>query len=251
MKICVQLTDACLENNERVLPYVDAVAFRNIKTVFQTDKEKIFHTSGFVDDVSLELIQNNSFYNFLKLNSIKHISFDLGPSCERYSMEKGYWTPLSKTLDAYDFESIALKRLKTIKKHYDGVIALENLDYHKGGAYESVCEPNFIKRLINKFDVNFAMDIAHARVSASNLNIDFYEYIHRLPLKKITDIHINHPGYFNYEMQDLHDLPTEEDYKILDYIIDISKPSYITIEYNEDINKLIKAILSLRKKLDL
>lgn len=251
MKICAQLTDVCLENSAKILPCVNAVAFRDIETVFQTDKEKIFHASGFVDDVSLELIQDNSFYEFLKLNSIKHITFDLGPSCERYSTKKGYWTPLSKTLNAYELENIASKRLKTIKNNYGGIIALENLDYHNGGAYEFVCEPNFIKKIIEQFGINFAMDIAHAKVSASNLNIDFYEYISQLPLKKITEIHINHPGFFKGEMQDLHDLPTEEDYEILEYILDTSKPSYITIEYNGDINKLVKEISSLRKRLDL
>ncbi len=46
--------------------------------------------------------------------------------------------------------SESLKSLSEWSKSLDIPVAVENLDYHKGGAYEYICKPEFIKNLLNK-----------------------------------------------------------------------------------------------------
>lgn len=81
-------------------------------------------------------------------------------------------------------------------------LAVENLDYHSGGAYEYICEPEFINEVFkqNK-NLYLLLDIAHAEISAIELlgkKPEYclevtQEYLKRLPLERVIEIHINSP----------------------------------------------------------
>ena len=71
--------------------------------------------------------------------------------------------------------------------------AIENNNYYPLEAYDIIADPKFISEIVNENKINFLFDIAHAKVSASNMNIDFKKYIDELPMSKMIQIHICKP----------------------------------------------------------
>ncbi len=125
------------------------------------------------------------------------ISFHLGFSVEE--MEVGgqftFNKAKSKILSRQEVFSNINHNLNFLKSIFPGKeIILENLDYAPkdlSGCYEYVCEPEFIKKIIIQNQVGMLLDLAHAKVTAFNKKIDFYNYLFQLPLDRIKQIHMS------------------------------------------------------------
>jgi len=130
------------------------------------------------------------------------------------------------------------------------LLLLENLNYFKTGAYEHICDPEFISQVLEENDVFLLLDTAHVVVSAFNMGMDIYDYLNQLPLEKIFEVHLSKPGFINGNMEDLHSLPDEDEYKILSFLLKHSSPLYIAIEYYKDKDLLLDAYKILKKRLD-
>ena len=233
---------------------VEAVSVYNVKSLpsnFSTySHRKTFHTNGlintqFVDEMTDELI---SFFNS---NGICHMSFDCGPSCLDVCCnpeENNCYRPdkSSRTLKPDEIIEIAKDRINFIKNRFHGTIALENLDYHHGGAYEHVCEPDFITNLLKELDVFFTIDIAHLLVTSVNLGIEVSTYTAGLPLELVREVHLSHPEGGN----DKHHCPTSYEYDLLENILANSAPEYILLEYYQEPNKIIEENVKLYKFLN-
>lgn len=212
--------------------------------------KRAFHTNGFIN-IQFADEMTESFMRELERFGVYHMSFDCGPSCRNtyFNSEKNgiYWPANSSDiLKPEDIISIAEERMDYIKSHFKGSVALENLDYNPGGAYEYVCEPDFIKEMVEKLDVYLAMDIAHLLVTAHNFGISPFKYIERLPLERVGEIHISHPEGEN----DKHNCPTSFEYEMLEHILANSEPEFIVLEYYQDPKKIVDENLKLYKFLN-
>ena len=69
-------------------------------------------------------------------------------------------------------------------------ISVENNNYYKTEAYDYVTDPDFISSIVYDNDINFLFDISHARISAYNSGVDYCEYLLKLPLNRVNQIHI-------------------------------------------------------------
>ncbi|MEG1705229.1 MAG: DUF692 family protein [Clostridia bacterium] len=93
-----------------------------------------------------------------------------------------------------------------------------------------IMDSNFISKCIYLNDCNFLLDISHAAIASKNIGMDFYEYLDKLPLDKIYEIHLN--GWnFDGENASSHIKITKEGYDALNYVLQYSNPKIITIEY--------------------
>jgi len=211
---------------------------------------KAYHANGFIDTQFADEM-TEGFMCDLKNFGVYHMSFDCGPSCRDvyFNSEKNgiYWPASSNDiLKPEDIISVAEERMDYIKNHFKGTVALENLDYNRGGAYEHVCDPEFISEMIERLDVHLAIDIAHLLVTAYNFGISPLKYIRRLPLKRVREIHISHPEGEN----DLHDCPTSHEYDLLDYVLANSEPDFIALEYYQNPAKIIDENIKLNRFLN-
>ncbi len=78
----------------------------------------------------------------------------------------------------------------------DVPLLLENLDYMPreiSGAYEYVCEPEFVGEALAATGCALLLDLAHAQVSAGNLGRPWPEYVERLPLDAVRQVHLSRP----------------------------------------------------------
>ncbi|EQB89233.1 uncharacterized protein (UPF0276 family) [Clostridium punense] len=147
---------------------------------------------------------------------------------------------LSTTLDDWDDNivdnDIAVNRMiettKVWAEHICVPFLVENIPYYGfKGTLRFATDPSVINMVCEKANVGLILDIAHARVSASNRNEDVYTYILNLPLDKVKEIHV--VGVLENEegLRDKHLEMQEEDYKLLEWVLTLANPSIITLEY--------------------
>ena len=149
-----------------------------------------------------------------------------------------------------------------LKEHLDVPVLIENIDYcpeyPKIGQISTVAyaaQPETIRRLVEETEIGFLFDLSHARVSAEHLGMEFEEYCRRLPMNRITEVHLSGSADFaeyyselSPERQtailrenggqcpklgriDVHEELAEEDYRWLEKFRQESVPEYITLEY--------------------
>lgn len=183
---------------------------------------KIFHGVIAKYDKLPDIFSNDFIFNidvektkyFFKHSSYPILSMHIGDN-------------LDNLLDDKCLEN-AVKNINFIRENLEtDCIALENMEFLSN---LNTLNPEFITKLINKTNTMFLLDTAHATIAANLLNMDIYEYINKLPLNKLCEIHFSGTQIDGNNILS-HIKAREEDYKLLEYILNINTPETITIEY--------------------
>ena len=95
--------------------------------------------------------------------------------------------------------------------------------------------------MVRENDVYLVLDIAHAMISAHNLEMNWQDYFLRLPLERVKEIHLSAHGMIDGKWRDLHLRPNIETYKILEYVQkSVEGEPYLIIEFYKDFPELIE-----------
>ncbi len=137
--------------------------------------------------------------------------------------------------------------LNKITQLLDVPVLIENLDYNPTGAYEYVCEPQFISEVLEQSNTYLLLDLAHAQVTAHAFCSDVKAYLRQLPLEKVCQIHVNRPGWRDDRLVDSHLEMKEDDFTLLDWILARTHPWAVTLEYNRSEPDILTQIDRLRK----
>lgn len=129
-------------------------------------------------------------------------------------------------------------------------LILENLDYNPTGAYEHVCEPDFITAVLKASGVDLLLDLAHARVSADRFGVEIGAYLDDLPLDRVRQLHVSGPRRHDDILRDEHQPLLEEDYDLLEEVLHRTEPWALTLEYDRDATALEEQLGRLRGMLD-
>jgi uncharacterized protein (UPF0276 family) len=165
------------------------------------------------------------------------LSVHLGFSAEQVAFD-GSMRAMSPALERDQLLENICRNARALAAAIPVPLILENLDYCPGGAYEHICAPEFIAEVLARADVGLLLDLAHARVSAGRLGLRIHEYLARLPLERVRQLHVSGPRARNGVLVDVHEPLREEDYALLDYVLERSQPQAITLEYRHDAAKL-------------
>lgn len=144
--------------------------------------------------------------------------------------------------------------LRRIREASQVPLLVENLDYCPEGAYEHVCEPQFIAEAAEAADVGLLFDIGHFQVSASWLKFDPISTLMALPLARIREIHVSSPrelAHGSGRLDDIHEHLLPRDYDLLNMILNQVTPAAITLEYRRDHRHLSEQIEQLRHMITL
>jgi uncharacterized protein (UPF0276 family) len=125
-------------------------------------------------------------------------------------------------------------------------LLLENLDYNPTGAYEHICLPAFIDELVTGTSTFLLLDLAHAEISATALAMPMEDYLAALPLDRVRQIHVSGPRWRDGRLRDVHEPLRDEDYMLLQQILEHTQPWAVTLEYTRDANLLCEQIERLR-----
>jgi uncharacterized protein (UPF0276 family) len=170
------------------------------------------------------------------------LSLHLGFAAERVRF-KGHMLPVSAPLSRDQlFERItdSVRRARA-QLGPDVSLLRENLDYCPEGAYEHVCEPEFIGGALEATDCKLLLDLAHAQVSARWLGLDIETYLERLPLERLHELHVSSPRAQpgnSGQLDDVHETLTEQDYALVRWVLGRARPRAVVLEYRRDLVEL-------------
>ena len=132
--------------------------------------------------------------------NIRYISFHIASCYSEPKLNKlNIFEIGNKKANSKEMINNVLYNVKKIKSYFPKIqISVENNNYYNTGAYEFVCDPEFISNIVNRAGISFLFDYSHALISSYNLNIKFDSYVEKLPMNKINQIHLSRPIFEKY-----------------------------------------------------
>ncbi|MDR2140601.1 MAG: DUF692 family protein [Deltaproteobacteria bacterium] len=187
-----------------------------------------------------------------KLVDCLAFSCDLGPAASR---RQGI-IPMAKILGPGELERRIGQSLELTRKHYSGPIGAENYNYYPTGLYERICRPDYLGRLLEKFDLFLVLDLAHAQVSAHNLKTPIRDYLSQFPLGRVAEIHLSRP-YLPAQKGawavDAHWVPEKPQWNLLQWVlkkIPAQGPALVVVECYHSPQVVLAAYENLKTLLD-
>ncbi len=183
-------------------------------------------------------------YSAVRVEFKKGIGFCPAPDTAKDDMHPGSVQPASE-----DLFTVISQNVRTLKEAVNVPLLIENLDYTPTGAYEHVCETEFITEVLAATEVELLLDLAHAQVSASRLGYGIQAYLAKLPLERVKQLHISAPRSDGNALVDAHEPLREEDYELLEDVLGRTEPWAVTLEYGKDEGALLEQIARLQQLL--
>jgi uncharacterized protein (UPF0276 family) len=173
------------------------------------------------------------------------LSAHLGFSAAEVRFEV-HMNALSPALPREELLAHTCRNVRALAEAIPAPLLLENLDYCPGGAYEHVCEPEFIAAVLEQTGAGLLLDLAHAQVSASRMGLPIEAYLGQLPLERVRQLHISGPRERDGLLYDAHETLLDRDYALLAWVLRRTEPLALTLEYNREANALREQLMRLR-----
>jgi uncharacterized protein (UPF0276 family) len=114
-------------------------------------------------------------------------------------------------------------------------------------------DPAFISQVIEESGCGLLLDLGHARIAASNRGVPDRDYLSRLPLDRVVEIHASGPRpgpHADGRLVDAHQPMLDVDYDLLAWALARSRPRAVTLEYSKDRAQIKTQLVRLRALLD-
>lgn len=229
--------------------YSDCLEYRDHSPKFGIEKQKLFHCElqpihNLVDDDFLYLEKIKK-----EINSLELVSFHMATCFDGPLIEENIFVSGKRKYSELQMLENAANNFKEIKKIFGSKIsiAVENNNFYNTEAYNHVCDPSFINRVVRENDLYFLFDIAHAQVSSYNMNIPYESYCADLPMDRIIQLHICKSGINQKMAFDAHLMPEILEFSEVEKLINsCSNLKYFTIEYYKDPLYLKDTLIKLK-----
>ncbi len=212
-------------------------------------KPLLLHGLGYFEHTgmkNIEMIDFNFANNLLKNCNSPHYGLHL--SIKNSAMHQG-----KTDKDIYEHMS---KQIQIFKKNLAVPLLLENVpdspqDRILFDHYPYIM-PEQYNRLFADNDVSFLLDLTHAKITAKYRGWDIHDYLRELPLNRVVEIHVNGSGYDKDGFPaDTHQAMENEDYKLLEWVLNYTNPDIVTLEYSGiETESDDTVIVSLEKQLN-
>jgi uncharacterized protein (UPF0276 family) len=211
--------------------------------VYHCDSQPIHELSDDELDMLKGIAQKNK--------RLKLITFHLASACDAPVLSGFMFLPGGKQRDKDELLQTANRNIEQIRRIFGDqvMIGVENNNYFPTEAYNHVTEPDFICDIVSQNGIYLLLDLAHAKITSSNREVSYQDYLGALPLKRVIQVHISLPGYNAMQRIsfDAHEAPGEAE---LREAIELQRrcPSlrYFTIEYYKEARRLIGLLKQLR-----
>lgn len=234
MKLCVnylmELRELFNENDLDYLDYIKLYSINGDLSPFDwciSKKDVMFH--GFVGKKGSSIGDADFFENRNFDEQIDYYTRGKTPYISAH---------IHRTSDYGQDEEQMLQTIsynvKKLKELFNMRVILENVPVHKEKMQNVFFSmPEFICRAVRDNDCGFLFDIGHARAAAYSLNIPFEEYVERLPMDRLVEVHL--AGAMRLSDGSIvanHSKMNEEDYEFIKSAIDKYKTlEVVTLEY--------------------
>jgi uncharacterized protein (UPF0276 family) len=229
----------------------DCLEVRERSLDSKLNKQYLFHI-----DIDLTHEWDDELRSYLenalsKKPELKLITLQATRCCKDGNLVDGIFQLKGKSYTDKEMLSHSVKNTKWLRQNISKsvLIGLENNNYYPTPAYDIITEGNFISKVVYENNLFLLLDIAHAMVSAHNKNTSYEDYILRLPLDRLIQLHICQPTLTEGGIaRDTHNEPNDDMFKeVIRLINKYQSIKYLTIEYYKDKDILITSINRLRQ----
>jgi uncharacterized protein (UPF0276 family) len=140
-------------------------------------------------------------------------------------------------------------RVEQLKQALAVPVLLENVPPCPADAPDMVADPEFIAEVLVEADCDMLLDLSHARLSGDRFGLPYEDYLLRLPLGRVVEVHVSGPrvgrhrraiwggpfsGHRRRVLWDAHEPMRKPDYDLLGWLLQRHRPRAITLEYWKD-----------------
>jgi uncharacterized protein (UPF0276 family) len=144
-----------------------------------------------------------------------------------------------------------VRQITALKPTLSLPLILENMPANKVLANPVESDPVMIAQVLEATGCDLLLDLAHARVAAAFREMPVETYLAQLPLDKVRQIHISGTRMQAGSLQDAHESLNEDDYDLLAWTLERTRPEILTLEYfRDDRDALREMLVRLREMLD-
>ncbi|HPH97734.1 MAG TPA: DUF692 family protein [Anaerolineaceae bacterium] len=158
----------------------------------------------------------------------------LPPGYVWLARKTGWYLPLLESQDK--MIRYFVDRVEELKR-FNLPILLENMPSFPTRQYIAETAVDIIAEILARTGCDFLLDLAHTRSAAAVWGLDVHDYISRLPLEKVRQIHVSGPRLRNGHLFDAHEDMQAEDYRLLAWTLERTRPEMVTLEYFRDREK--------------
>lgn len=173
------------------------------------------------------------------------LSVHIGFSAATVAYDDGM-RPTSPPLSRNATLEAMIVNVRALADLLDVPLLLENLDHQPTGAYAHICEPSFVRELIEASGAYLLLDLAHAQVSAARAGVDTTAYLAGLPLDRVRQLHVSGPRLRDGVLVDAHEPLRDEDVRLVRELAWVTTPWALTLEYGRDEAELLRQVEVLR-----
>jgi hypothetical protein len=237
MPLCVPISETFRRHQDGILPLVDAVSFKTPTDELFPCKAQFLECSlSIADSRFVERFEAAGFQPALQSGRFASFACDLGPAWNEYGLARsaaGFprYVPVSGRLDESTYLRQAERNVEFLRERFGGPVKVENLNHFPTGAYDMVCEPGFITRIIEDLGLELLVDISHAVISAANLDVSIASYLDGLPLARATEVHVSATRLIDGVLEDAHDLPGAREFALVEQVERTPRARHLTVEY--------------------
>lgn len=188
---------------------------------------------GSPDDLDVVFVKQ--IKKFLKQYNVRiyseHLSYSKCDNAHLYDL-----LPIPFRKDAVDH---IVQRIRQVQDILEMPLALENVSYYTPVASE-MTEQEFISAIVNESGCNLLLDVNNIYVNAFNHKYDAKEFLHALPLDKVSYIHIaGHEQVSDTLIIDTHGQPVIDPvFDLFEYTVGLIKPVPVLLERDFNIPRL-------------
>ena len=241
------------ENKEdalKISEVSDCLEVRQSSLNCDLEKQWLFHIDIDITQYWDKEIQEYLFFAISQKKELKLVTFQATKCCVGEKLVDGLFQLSGDLLSKEDLLENAIQNVAWFRKTFGETINLgfENNNYYRTPAYDIITDADFITELVEKCNIYFLLDIAHAMITAKNRNVEYRQYISKLPMKKVIQLHICQPSISDEGMaRDIHELPNIAMLKEVERLVDLyPEIEYLTVEYYKNSQKLIRILNRLR-----
>ena len=129
-------------------------------------------------------------------------------------------------------------------------LILENVEPLPFDGYDFEVRTERITEVLERTGCGLTLDTGHAHVSAAVLGMDVRDYVNRLPLRRVVQVHVSGPRMRGGHWVDAHEPLQVTDYELLDFVLARTEPKVVTLEYIREREALREQLHRLRTILE-
>ncbi|MBX9941996.1 MAG: DUF692 domain-containing protein [Candidatus Obscuribacterales bacterium] len=140
------------------------------------------------------------------------------------------------------------KRAKSAQSFIGRPMLLENISYYMAMPGSTMDEVDFLSEVMERADIGLLLDVNNVYVNSINHNFDPYEYLDRLPLERVVQIHIAGHSRTDDMIIDTHGAAIIEPvFELLDYVLKRTEVKAILLERDQNYPEFSEILAELKQ----